>query len=73
MKTNKLWVKVGRVAFTCNTIEEAANRVKMFFQNWYSAGLCNQSDVNDWNIWSNRRTKTGGRKHVANIQFGEVA
>ena len=71
-KQQKLWVKVGKVAFTCNTIEEAANRVKLFFQNWYQSGLCHPSDQNDWNVWSNRKTASGGRKHIANIYYGEM-
>lgn len=69
-KQDKLWVKVGKVAFTCNTIEDAAKRVQLFFQNWYQSGLCSQSDQNDWNVWSNRRNKSGGRKHIANIYYG---
>lgn len=28
-KQDKLWVKVGKVAFTCNTIEDAAKRVQL--------------------------------------------
>lgn len=74
MKTKqaKLWVTVGRVRFTCDTIEEAAMRVKLFFQSWYKSGLCKESDQSDWHIWSNRLNKTGGRKHIANVHFGEI-
>ena len=72
-KRAKLWVKVGRIAFTCDTIEQAATRVALFFQSWYQSGHCTPSDQSDWNIWSNHKTKTGGRKHIANIYYGEIA
>lgn len=72
MTKTKLIAKVGKVTFLCGTVEEAIARVNSESAKWYAAGLCELSDASDWNIWSNRRTATGGRRHVANIQNGSV-
>ena len=68
MKTKHPYIAtIGNVKFGCNSVDDAIERVKLFFQSWYRAGQVKEWHQSDWNVWSNRKTQTGHKKHIANV------
>ena len=67
MKQASYIATIGKIRFKCASVEDSIERVRISFSQWYQSGAVNKSDQSDWNVWSNRRTRTGGRRHVANV------